>query len=299
MTIRITGGTGLLGRYLTDLLDEKQMDYTVLTRHAADNASNYFQTDYSEGSLSMCFQESDVVVHLAGSRGPKKQISDYTSELEMVQNIFEAAISKKCKQVIIASSISVYADVDTLPWSEDDALTDVPKSLYGLNKKYIEQLASYYQAHSNLDITVLRFSHLFGANEENNYMINYFMRLAYLGKPLTVMGASNVKREFLYAKDAANAIILAIKYPSASILNIKGSEALTNLEVAQAINHVFQNASQIERKDEEVLDFFTPSYMDGTRAEAEVHFVPETSFYEALKEIYQEMERRTDVPEKY
>lgn len=300
MAFRITGGTGLLGRYFTTLLEEKGEDYTVLSRQGNDEAQR-IQTDYSKGSLEMVFQEGDVIVHLAGNRGPTAEISTYTSELQMAQNIFEAAIAKKCRHVIVASSISVYADETTLPWKESDAKQDVPKSLYGLNKGYVETLAAYYRERKQLNTTCLRFSHLFGANEKNNYMINYFMRLACLGKSLTVMGESTVPREFLYAKDAAQAIWqTAVQPPSSLVLNVKGSEALTNLEAAQQINEAFHNPAGIERKDEDVPDFFTPSYMDGTKAQAEINFVPQYSFLQAQQEIYQEMERLSDeLPEKY
>lgn len=301
MAFRITGGTGLLGRYLTALLEDKKIDYTVLSRRQNTEDAHQVQTDYSEASLEMIFQEDDVIVHLAGNRGPRKDISSYTEELQMAQHVFEAALERKCKQVIVASSISVYDDTSALPWQEEDAVNQVPKSLYGLNKRYIEQLAAYYRKHFQLDIVCLRFSHLFGAHEKNNYMINYFMRLALLGKPLTVMGKSNVSREFLYAKDAASAIWQASKHPNAQLIqNIKGRETLTNLEVAQHINQVFGNPTDIQRQDEDVPDYFEPSYMDGKRAQTELDFVPHYQFIDALQEIYQEMEGlRDELPEKY
>ena len=303
MAFRITGGTGLLGRYFTKVLQEHGSDYTVLSRKPETQGvdPHRIQTDYSKASLETIFQENDVIVHLAGGRGPQQDISAYTEELQLAQNIFEAAQAKQCKKVIVASSISVYADPDTLPWHENSAADDVPKSLYGLNKKYIEALAEYYATRFGLDVVCLRFSHLFGANEKNNYMINYFMRLAYLGKPLTVMGASDVQREFLYAKDAAQAIWQASQHDTKSlVLNVKGSESLTNLEVAESINTAFNNRTPINRKDEDVSDFFTPSYMDGTRAEEEIAYSPYYQFSEALQEIYQEMELLDDeLPEKY
>ncbi|WP_412518613.1 NAD-dependent epimerase/dehydratase family protein [Staphylococcus simulans] len=301
MAFRITGGTGLLGRYLTALLEDKAVDYTVLSRRQTIEDAHQIQTDYSQAALEMIFQEGDVIVHLAGNRGPRKDISSYTEELKMAQHVFEAALECDCKQVIVASSISVYADTQTLPWTEADAVDTVPKSLYGLNKLYIEQLAAYYRKHYQLDVVCLRFSHLYGALEQNNYMINYFMRLALLGKPLTVMGESDVSREFLYAKDAATAIWQAAQHPDVSLIqNIKGSETLTNLEVAQHINQAFDNSAGIERQDEDVPDYFEPSYMDGTRAQEEIDFVPRYRFIDALQEIYQEMEGlRDELPEKY
>ncbi|MHD0396621.1 NAD-dependent epimerase/dehydratase family protein [Staphylococcus simulans] len=301
MAFRITGGTGLLGRYLTALLDEKAVDYTVLSRKPNAGDVHHVQTDYRQAALASVFQEGDIIVHLAGQRGPKQAISSYTEELQMTQHVFEAALERKCKQVIVASSISVYADTSLLPWQEADTTHHIPNTLYGLNKRYIEQLAAYYQKHYALNIMCLRFSHLFGAHEKNNYMVNYFMRLALLGKPLTVLGESNVAREFLYAKDAALAIWQAAQHPDAHMIqNIKGSETLTNLEVAQHINQVFHNPTTIARQDEDVPDYFAPSYMEGTRAQTELAFVPRYCFKTALQDIYQEMEGQRDaLPEKY
>lgn len=294
MTVIITGGTGLLGRYLERELIKRNIKYKILSRTPR---GNQILCDYSFRMLNELLKRGNILIHLAGSRIPGDSLKDFEQEQIILKNILKIANSYNYKKIILASSISVYSKEKLLPWREDQAAE--PKSYYGLNKLLLENEGRIFSNKYNLNIISLRFSHLYGFNEKNNYMINYFMRLAFNKKKLTVTGMSNKKREFLYAKDAALAIIKAMDSNLRNeTLNIRGSEILSNIEIARKINKVFKN-DDLEHIDRQISDKFNDSFMDGYKAEKYINYFPRYTFEESLKEIFEEMKGLKGVPEKY
>ena len=113
--------------------------------------------------------------------------------------------------------------------------------MYGVSKFSCELIGNIYNKKYNMNIKNLRLAHLYGFNEKNNYMINKFMRQAFNNQPLK-LNSLGVKREFLYAKDAASAIVMAIsKSDIFGTYNVGSEESLNNYEVANSINNIFEN----------------------------------------------------------
>ena len=68
-------------------------------------------------------------------------------------------------------------------------------------------------------------------------MMNTFIDRAFNKQSLKVIGKSQAKREFVYIKDVARAIILALNKPEYhGSLNIGSNKAHSNLEIARIVN---------------------------------------------------------------
>lgn len=295
MNIIITGATGLLGRYVKEVIGQQ---YNLILLSRQENEDTIY-TDYSINSLKNIMNENNIstVVHLAGSRIQANSFLDYNNEQQMLSNIFEASNETDIKKIIVASSISVYSDVEKLPWKETQVHS--PKSFYGINKMTTEKVSELYGQKYNIEVINLRLSHLYGANEKNNYMINIFMRKAFKDFDIEIHNECMVKREFLYAKDAANAILCAINSEVSGTFNIVGKEMMSNLEVAEKIILGMNSKSHIVRCNENIVDDILPSYMDGELALEKLKFKPKFTFIESINEIKIEMEKLEYVPEIY
>ena len=75
-------------------------------------------------------------------------------------NIIELARHTKVKKIFYASSSSVYGDSKTFPLSEKNIIN--PKNVYGLTKKFNEELAEIFSNYYNMKFIGLRFFTVYG-----------------------------------------------------------------------------------------------------------------------------------------
>lgn len=298
MNVAITGGSGFLGRYVVKTLIDVGYNPIILTRRNLNSLGIKCETrltDYSKTDLVEKLSGIDAVVHLAAKRGSQGLISEFHDNEILTQNLYDACLELGIRNIVYASTISVYSNEDLLPWTEK--ILPNPDLMYGVSKLANEHIGNIYSRKKGLYIKNLRFAHLFGFNEKNNYMINRFFRQAYHREQLLLNTKSVAKREFLYAKDAAKAVLCALKQETTSgTFNIGSGEALTNYEVAKTINKVFENHNNLTIKDPNADEGIHSSYMDNTLAKINLNFSPDYTFTEALSEIYALMRGLDDVP---
>ncbi|NML20759.1 TIGR01777 family protein [Pseudoflavitalea sp. G-6-1-2] len=120
-TILISGGTGLLGSALTEMLTAKGYSVIILTRKArpSHGAVSYAEWDPAAGTIDLnAVQQADHIVHLAGAnvadkrwtKKRKKEIVD--SRVQSGELIAQTLQShpNKVKSVISTSGIGWYGD---------------------------------------------------------------------------------------------------------------------------------------------------------------------------------------------
>ena len=286
MKIVITGASGFLGQYLVkELLKNGETPVLVGRKSGQIGEIPVNSTDYSVDSLVGLFCGADAVVHLASTRGVFENLSAYYDCINLTENVYQAAALCNIKNIVYASSISVYSG-EHLPYKETQI--PAPRNLYGVQKLTCEQLGRIYGIRHGLKVKNLRFAHLYGANEQNNYMINIFFRKAFAHEQLQVFAKNSARRQMLYAKDAARAVLAALQQPSLDgEFNIACPDALTNAEIAETICRVFSPENEVLYGDR--TENTDSSYMDGTKASECLHFEPQYTFEDAVKEIYSDM----------
>ncbi len=120
-TILITGGTGLVGKQLTQLFISKGYDVNILTRtiptKKAHQNIHYFLWDVAAGTIdSKAIETADHIVHLAGAgvadarwtKKRKQEIID--SRVQSCQLIVKAleTVNNKVQSIVSASAIGWY-----------------------------------------------------------------------------------------------------------------------------------------------------------------------------------------------
>lgn len=127
MNLLIAGGTGLLGRHIISLLDEKEYEIRVLSRSKRSEAGiKYYQWDLEKGSIDLeAFKNLDAIINLAGAgiadkrwtKTRKKEIIDSRVDSNMV--LLKAIQETGIKPIFIsASAIGIYGD------RKDEELTE-------------------------------------------------------------------------------------------------------------------------------------------------------------------------------
>lgn len=118
--ILITGGTGLIGKPLTQLLLDKGYTVSHLSRKAANNLQvKTFLWDVDQGKIDQnCIKGVDIIIHLAGAgiadgrwTDKRKQeiLSSRTKSIELIYSLLKKH-PHQVKKVISASATGYYCD---------------------------------------------------------------------------------------------------------------------------------------------------------------------------------------------
>jgi len=113
-------------------------------------------------------------------------------------------------------------------------------------------------------------------------MLATFLSRALKKEDLTVFGEGKGERDYLYAKDAANAIIAAIHKPKTKgVFNIGLGKGTSHRELAETINEVFENPNNI-RFLHEYLEDKSIQLMSIDKAKQMLNWEPHWTLKEAL-----------------
>ncbi len=168
MRILVTGGSGIVGRYVVRELLDGGHTLTIydLVRPGEQENVMWVEGDLlSPERLAQACAAHDAIAHLAAI--PNPEVADaptvMTVNVTGTLNVFNAAIANGIPGVVYASTDSTLGFVfrerdflpEYLPIDEDHPLR--PQDPYGLSKRFCEEMAeAFCFAHPDLRITALR-----------------------------------------------------------------------------------------------------------------------------------------------
>jgi nucleoside-diphosphate-sugar epimerase len=173
-------------------------------------------TDYVSRALQL-LDGVDTVFHFAAMARVQPSIDDpHTFALVNefgTLNMLHLARLAGVRRFVFSSSSSVYGDVtlDQLPTSE--ATPTLPLSPYALNKLVGEEYCRTFSRVYNLETVCLRYFNVYGERQpiEGAYtlVMGAFAKQRLDGKPLTINGDGEQRRDFTYVGDVVQANIAA------------------------------------------------------------------------------------------
>lgn len=236
MRIIVTGSAGFIGHNLS--LQLLAQNHEVI---GIDNLNDYYDVNLKKARLAQLeakpgftfyledianreaidaiFQKhpSDVLVNLAAQAGVRYSIENPHSYVQsnMVGfiNVLDAAQKTGVKNVVYASSSSVYGANKTMPFSETHNI-DHPLSLYAASKKANELMAHTYSHLHNLPTTGLRFFTVYGPWSRPDMAMFKFTDAILNDRPIDVYNYGKHRRDFTYIDDIVAGIILCIETPA-------------------------------------------------------------------------------------
>ncbi len=296
--VLVTGGTGLIGRPLVEML----IEYGAKVRIASldDPSRAHPKAEFRKVNLmelKNCLDVCggiDFVFHLAGIKGSpamtaKKPASFFVPTITFNTNMMEAARIQKAKRYLFTSTIGVYSPAEI--FREDDVWKTFPSEndrFAGWAKRMGElQAEAYAIEYGWKNIVIVRPANVYGAYDnfdpENAMVIPSLIRRAVEGEdPLTVWGDGSAIRDFIHAKDVARGMILAMEKLPEKPVNLGSG---IGVSVKQIVEFIVKN---LEKKPKIVWDTSKPSgdkkrLMDISRARA-MGFTPEVSIEEGIRE---------------
>ncbi len=250
--ILVTGGLGFIGSHFIELALEKGYSITNIDKktYAArkdldfDKNPNYKFIAKDICDLRALPPHLDYIVNFAAESHVENSLVDnlpfFRSNIEGVYNLLELIrkVEKEKRPVLIhISTDEVYGDILEGSFTENDKLT--PSNPYSATKAAADQLViGWWRTHS-IRARICRSCNNYGYGQIGTKLIPNTMKRVHRGEKAQVHGSGSYKREWVWAADNANAILLVMeKGADREIYNISTSEEYTNLEVISKVLRV-------------------------------------------------------------
>jgi len=297
--VLVTGGTGLIGRPLVELL--LQAGARVMVASLDDVSRCPTGAEFVRGNLThwdFCqkvVEGMDYVFHLAGVKGSpamtaQKPASFFVPTISFNTNMMEAARQAGVERYLYTSTIGVYSPAEV--FYEDDVWRTFPSEndrFAGWAKRMGELQAEAYKIEYGWDrIAIVRPANVYGTYDnfdpDNAMVIPSLIKRTLDGEnPLTVWGDGSAIRDFIHSRDVARGMMLALENITGQPVNLGSGVEVTIKRIVEII------ASNMEIKPEVVWDTSKPSgdkkrLMDVSRAKA-IGFEPVISIEEGIKEV--------------
>lgn len=188
----------------------KQARLDQIAQHPAFSFSKMDLADRQ--AISSLFEQQgfDRVIHLGAQAGVRYSIENphayADANLIGHLNILEGCRHHKIGHLLYASSSSVYGLNRKMPFSTDDSV-DHPVSLYAATKKANELMSHTYSHLYQLPTTGLRFFTVYGPWGRPDMALFKFTRAMLAGERIDVYNNGQMKRDFTYIDDIAEAIV--------------------------------------------------------------------------------------------
>jgi len=295
MRVLITGA-GLIGTHTAKELLERGDEVTFFDfaprpdyiRHVTGRDLPVIRGDIRDlAALVDAFQQvrPECVIHLAASVGEANINNVYAGfqvNLVAAINVAEATRLTGVRRLVHASTQALYVGEDPKELLREDSPIDCRERVYNASKLGCEHVLRTYAAKHKLELALLRFAGVYGYHSVAGgpgVAVQQAVWDAMAGKPVTLNVYESV--DFIYAKDLANGIALAVHTSPLphQIYNL-GSGTLTTVEdVEAALGKIFPDGKMNRGK-------LTPARprMDITRAREELGFNPEYKLEAGLRD---------------
>ncbi len=308
-TYLITGGAGFIGSNLADFLLEGNNKIIVI-----DNFNNFYNPKLKrenvknnlsnknyklyEGDIrsiediEKVFKENtiDIVIHLAAMAGVRPSIENPTLYQEVnclgTQNILEMMKNYNIKNLVMASSSSVYGNNKKVPFKETD-LVDFAISPYAATKKANEVMTHVYHKLYEFNVIMLRFFTVYGPRQRPDLAINKFTKSMINDQEITMFGDGTTSRDYTYINDIVSGINSSANYILNNnnvyeIINLGNSNPVSLKEMINTISKVLEKIPKIRQMPMQQGDVNT-TYADISKAKKLLNYEPKTSFKKGIE----------------
>ena len=238
----------------------------------------------------------DYILHHAAVASVPLSFQDpvYTNSVNVggFLHILSAAKTKNVKRVIYASSSAVYGD-STDQYKVEEQTGEL-LSPYATDKLTNELYAKTFGRCYGLETIGLRYFNIFGPRQDPNgpyaavipVWINYALR----NEPCIIYGDGKQTRDFCYIDNVVSANLTAALCKNQSALfqayNVASDNSISLIELQNAMEQELGHALEIQHKATRVGDI-KHSAASIEKIKELLNFIPQTSFYEGLKETIQ------------
>ncbi|MBQ3408630.1 MAG: GDP-mannose 4,6-dehydratase [Clostridia bacterium] len=307
-TYLVTGGAGFIGSSVCEKLLIENNNVIVI-----DNFCDFYNPQIKENNikeftvnpnfklykkdirdrqaLKQLFDENkiDTVIHLAAMAGIRPSIENPCLYQEVnglgTQNILEEMKNHNVKNLIMASSSSVYGNCKQTPFKED-MIVDFAISPYAATKKANEIMTHVYHKLYDLNVMVLRFFTVYGPKQRPDLAISKFTRLMLNNEEIPMYGNGESSRDYTYIDDIVDGVFKSCNYIEKyknvyEIINLGDSSPVSLKEMIYTISKTLNVKPIIKQLPMQPGDV-DKTYADITKANKILGYKPQVSFDEGI-----------------
>lgn len=290
MKIFITGGESFVGGRLWEMLDARGHEVTGMDV-VPSRRPGCRQLDLRDPALVDAIPEGATVVHLAAvSTDPlcrADPLASFDVNITGTIRVAQAALARRCTQVVFASTEWVYGDVANDGAQLEDDPIDVTRipSAYAFSKVAGERVLAF----SGLqNVTVLRFGIIYGPRGRNWSAVESLADSVVHGRDISV-GSLGTARRFIHVDDLCAGIVAAFGRTGFGVFNLAGATLVTLRDVVDAAQEAARRTVAVTEKQPAATSIRNPM---SDRAMRELGWTPALAFPDGMRQIVNYLEER-------
>ncbi|MEQ1814344.1 MAG: NAD-dependent epimerase/dehydratase family protein [Candidatus Nitrotoga sp.] len=299
--IVLVGGTGFLGRHITEKLVRDGYKNIILvsrggTTGTLPSAVSSAQANFGNTEeMNRILHADDVVVHLGCTTIP------WTSELDRAGdiadnvigtvNLLESCVSRGIRKfVYVSSGGTVYGNHGAVAVLEE--VLCAPIGAHGAMKLSTEQHVKLYKQQFGLETVIVRPSNVYGRTFESGReqgAVEIFLARALNDKPISIWGDGTVTRDYVYIDDFFSRILR--DDVTGGVYNVGSGTGASLRELLDLIGHVTQKNIMVNYLEPRTFDV-PYVVLDVSKAKSELGWSPKYSLADGFADYY----RRLNLP---
>ncbi len=247
----VTGGAGFLGKFVQASLKNQGVSQILIPEYP-----NYDLREAADIRRMLGDLKPDVIIHLAASVGGIGANMEHPAEyfydnlmmgVQLIHESWKAGVDK----FVAIGTICAYPKFTPIPFQEDDLWNGYPEETnapYGLAKKMLLVQSQAYRQQYNYNSIFLLPVNLYGPGDnfspKSSHVIPALIHKVYEAKlnhlpEVVIWGDGSPTREFIYAGDAADAIVMAAeKFNGSEPVNIGSGMEISIRDLAVLISRL-------------------------------------------------------------
>ena len=249
--VLVTGGAGFIGSHLVEHLvgcGSKVAVVDNLSQGRRENLAPVLdRVDLRVGDMGdllkrgeLQVERYDYIFHLAANSYIPPSVEDpafdYRANLENTFLLLDAIRRTAVPvRLVNTSTAGVYGDPARIPIHEEDVT--VPISPYGVSKLAGERYAAVYARLYGVRVNSLRLFSVFGPRQKKQVVFDFLAKLKANPAELEVLGDGTHERDFVYATDVVQAMILAatVAPGQGEVYNVASGRTITIADLATLV----------------------------------------------------------------
>ena len=310
MRILVTGCAGFIGSHTCEKLlkdgnkvmgidnlnlyydvDIKLKNLEILKKY--DNF--YFIEDDIRTTTSINDWKPDVVCHLASMAGVRYSIKHPRLYIDVningFINLLEQSRKNGVKQIVYASSSSVYGLNKKVPFNEDDTI-ETPNSPYACSKMSMELFAKTYSQLYNLNLIGLRFFTVYGPRGRPDMAPYKFLKAINNGTTFQKYGDGTSSRDYTYINDIVSGVVASLDNKNniqCEVYNLGNSSPVTLNEFIKLCEKVSGEEANFFHIQDQLGDV-PHTYADISKAKRDLGYEPKVKLEDGLRRFYNSLE---------